>query len=148
VPSVEKALHFTGLTKDNAPKLLSGNGKCYLSDEIRVFLAGKGIKPINGKPCHPQTRGKIERYHRTMKNVIRLDNYYSPEDLTKAIGEFVNYYNNERYHESLGNLTQVDVYFGRDQRIIRQRIKIKEKTLSERRQNYIKVKLKFIYETL
>lgn len=148
MPSVEKAMHFTGLTKENAPRLLSDNGQCYVSEELKSFLFGKGIKPINGKPCHPQTQGKIERYHRTMKNVIRLDNYYSPEDLARAIGEFVNYYNNERYHESLGNLTPADVYFGRDQEIIEQRNKIKEKTLSERRQNYINENLKLIYESL
>jgi len=111
MPSVDKALLFTGIKKENAPKLLSDNGSCYISDEIKVFLRGKGIKPINGKPMHPQTQGKIERYHRTMKNVVKLDNYYSPEDLIKAIAEFVKYYNYERYHESLRNLTPADVYF-------------------------------------
>ena len=110
MPSLEKALQFAGLTENNAPMLLSDNGKCYLSNELRGFLAERGIKAINGKPCHPQTQGKIERYHRTLKNVIRLDNYYSPDDLVHAISEFVDYYNNKRYHESLKNLTQADVY--------------------------------------
>ena len=68
---------------------------------------------------HPQTQVKIERYHRTMKNVIKLDNYYSPEDLGKAIAEFVHFYNYERYHESLNNLTPADVYFGRDKQILK-----------------------------
>ena len=90
---------------------------------------------------HPQTQGKIERYHRTMKNVVRLDNYYSPEDLIKAIEEFVNYYNYERYHESLKNLTPADVYYGRDKQILKERSKIKEKTMKERRKNYIVRKL-------
>lgn len=83
-----------------------------------------------------------------MKNVIKLDNYYSPDDLSRAICEFVMYYNNERYHESLNNLTPANVYFGRDQEIIKQRNKIKEKTLNERRQNYINENLKLIYELL
>lgn len=133
MPSVDEALKFTGLIKENAPKLLSDNGSCYISEEIKGFLRGKGIKPINGKPLHPQTQGKIERYHRTMKNVIKLDNYYSPGDLIKAIAEFVKYYNYERYHESLRNLTPADVYFGRDKKILKERSKIKEKTLQERR---------------
>jgi transposase InsO family protein len=145
-PSVNKALQFTGLTKENAPKLLSDNGSCYISEEIKSFLKGKGIKAINGKPMHPQTQGKIERYHRTMKNVIKLDNYYSPEDLSKAIAEFVNYYNYERYHESLQNLTPADVYFGRDKKILKERSKIKEKTMKERRRNYIVRKLELDYE--
>jgi len=146
MPSVDKALQFTGLTKENAPKILTDNAKCYLSAEILAFFGGKGIKPINGKPFHPQTQGKIERYHRTMKNVIKLDNYYSPEDLIRAITEFVQYYNNERYHESLRNLTPVDVYFGRDRKILKERSKIKEKTLQERRKNYIVRKLELDYE--
>ena len=146
MPSVDKALQFTGLTKESAPKMLTDNAKCYLSVEILDFFAGKGIKPINGKPCHPQTQGKVERYHRTMKNVIKLDNYYSPEDLIKAIAEFVYYYNYERYHESLGNLTPADIYFGRDKKILKERRKIKEKTLQERRKNYIVRKLELDYE--
>ena len=147
-PSLDNALNFAGLSKDNAPRLLSDNAKCYLSREIKDFIESRGIKPINGKPCHPQTQGKIERYHRTMKNVVRLDNYYSPEDLIKAMSEFVKYYNYERYHESLGNLTPADVYYGRDQKVIRQRNKIKEKTLIKRRKNYIIEKLKLTYETI
>lgn len=146
MPSVDKALLFTGIKKENAPKLLSDNGSCYISDEIKVFLRGKGIKPINGKPMHPQTQGKIERYHRTMKNVVKLDNYYSPEDLIKAIAEFVKYYNYERYHESLRNLTPADVYFGRDKQILKERSKIKENTMMERRKNYIVRKLELDYE--
>jgi transposase InsO family protein len=146
MPSVDKALLFTGIKKENAPKLLSDNGSCYISDEIKAFLRGKGIKPINGKPMHPQTQGKIERYHRTMKNVVKLDNYYSPEDLIKAIAEFVKYYNYERYHESLRNLTPADVYFGRDKQILKERTKIKEKTMKERRKNYIVRKLELDYE--
>ena len=147
-PSVNKALEFTGLSKEDAPKLLSDHGSCYISEEFKSFLKGKGIKPINGKPMHPQTQGKIERYHRTMKNVIKLDNYYSPEDLEKAISEFVHYYNYERYHESLNNLTPADVYFGRDKQILKERRKTKEKTMEERRKNYIVKKLKLLYEKI
>ena len=146
MPSVDKALQFTGLKKENAPKLLSDNGSCYISEEIKGFLKGKGIKPINGKPLHPQTQGKIERYHRTMKNVIKLDNYYSPEDLIQAIAEFVKYYNYERYHESLRNLTPANVYFGRDKKILQERSRIKEITFKERRKNYIIRKLELDYE--
>jgi putative transposase len=148
IPSLDEALRFTGLTKADAPNLLSDNGKCYLSQELKDFLIGKGIKPINGKACHPQTQGKIERYHRTMKNVIKLDNYYSPEDLVRAIKAFVRHYNYERYHESLANLTPADVYYGRDREKLKNRAQTKEKTLRERRQNYIKKNLKMIYEIL
>ena len=88
---------------------------------------------IQGAPYHPQTQGKIERYHRTIKNVVKLENYFFPDDLRIKIAEFVDYYNNKRYHESLGNLTPADVYFGRDKQVKMQRHQIKMKTLKERR---------------
>jgi putative transposase len=59
------------------------------------------------------TQGKIEGFHRSMKNVINLDNYFYPWELEKRLEEFVTYYNHERYHESLDNLTPADVYAGR-----------------------------------
>lgn len=139
-PTVDKALHFAGLTKENAPRLLSDNGSCYVSDELKSFLKKKGVDPIHGRPCHPQTQGKIERYHRTLKNTIKLENYYSPEELVKNINEFVNYYNNERYHESLNNLTPADVYFGREEKILKERIRIRNKTIMNRRNNYFLMK--------
>ena len=147
-PSVDTALQFAGLTKETAPMMLSDNGKCYISSELKSFFAERGIKPINGKPCHPQTQGKIERYHRTMKNVVKLDNYYSPEELVQAISEFVEYYNNHRYHESLNNLTPADMYYGRAKKILKKRQEIKEKTLKERRRNYIIRKLELDYERI
>lgn len=61
-----------------------------------------------------------------MKNVVKLHYYYSPEELEKALEEFVNRYNNDRYHESLKNLTPADVYFGRDEEILKEREKIKK----------------------
>lgn len=139
--SIEKALQFSGLTKNTAPRLLSDNGSCYISAEIKTFLTGLGIKPINGKPCHPQTQGKIERYHRTLKNVIKLEHYFSPEELHRAVALFVEYYNQQRYHESLNNLTPADVYHGRATRILKERAQIKRQTIIARRKNYFEKKL-------
>ena len=84
------------------------------------------------------TQGKIERYHRSMKNFLLLDNYYSSDDLRAQIANFVEYYNNERYHESLDNVTPADVYTGRNVRIIEERQRIKERTMKLRKQNYKK----------
>src|SRR5262249_16889368 len=73
----------------------------------------------------------IERYHRSMKNRVLLDNYYLPGQLEHSIEEFVSYYNNCRYHESLDNLTPADVYFGRGQVILERRENIKLKTIEQ-----------------
>ncbi len=70
------------------------------------------------RPYHPQTQGKIERWHQTLKNRILLENYYLPGDLEAQIEAFVGHYNHHRYHESLGNLTPADVYFGRGPTIL------------------------------
>ena len=88
---------------------------------------------VRGAPNHPQTQGKIERWHQTLKNRILLENYYLPGDLEASIGAFVERYNHHRYHESLGNLTPADVYFGRARAIIERRRKIKKQTFDKRR---------------
>ena len=85
------------------------------------------------------TQGKIERWHRSMKNVVKLQNYYCPSELESAIAEWVAYYNTQRYHEALKNVTPADVYFGRDQEIIEKRNKLKEQTLALRRQQYLQI---------
>ena len=91
------------------------------------------MEQVRGAPYHPQTQGKIERWHQTMKNRVLLEHYFLPGDLKRQISDFVDYYNNRRYHESLGNVTPADVYFGRDQQILKQREEIKRKTMLKRR---------------
>ena len=115
------------------PRLLSDNGSCYISKELAEYLHQKGMGHSRGKPIHPTTQGKIERYHRSMKNVINLQKYYFPWEVEQEIGRFVEYYNNERYHESLGNVTPADVYFGRHREIVTRREQIKRRTLKQRK---------------
>ena len=118
------------------PRLLSDNGPCYFSQELRKYLDERRMKHTRGAPYHPQTQGKIERYHRSMKNVINLQHYYFPWELEKEVAAFVEYYNDRRYHESLNNVTPADVYYGRDKKIISRRGQIKQKTMQlRRRQN-------------
>ena len=88
---------------------------------------------VRGTPYHPQTQGKIERWHQTLKNKILPENYYVPGDLEAQIEAFVAHYNHQRYHESLNNLTPADVYFERGQAILLKRERIKRKTVETRR---------------
>ena len=115
------------------PRLLSDNGSSYVASDLAEWLDDKNIKHVRGAPYHPQTQGKIERWHQTLKNRILLENYYLPGDLERQIAAFVDHYNNHRYHESLGNLTPADVYFGRAEQILKQREEIKRKTMIKRR---------------
>jgi transposase InsO family protein len=114
--------------------LLSDNGPAYLSKDLKEFLKRQHIEHIRGAPYHPMTQGKIERYHRSLKNIVKLQHYYSPSQLREAIADFVNYYNNQRYHESLDNMTPADVYYGKEKEVRSRREKIKRKTMALRRQ--------------
>ena len=91
---------------------------------------------IRGAPLHPQTQGKIERWHQTLKNRVLLENYFLPGQLEAAVAAFVEHHNHSRYHESLGNLAPADVYFGRGAAILEAREKIKKLTIRSRRSSY------------
>lgn len=137
--TIEEAL-LVSQTK-HPPKLLSDNGSCYISHELADYLIEKDMKHVRGRPLHPQTQGKIERYHRSMKNVVKLDNYYSPGQLEDKMKEFVKYYNYERYHESINNLTPSEVYYGTGERKLQRRKRIKQQTLKERKKQNYKIHL-------
>ena len=122
------------------PRLLSDNGPCYVSSELADYLESEGMAHTRGRPYHPQTQGKIERWHQSMKNQVLLNHYYSPSELEGAIGRFVEYYNHHRNHESINNLMPAQVYYGRDQEILEQRELIKMSTLASRRaEHYARV---------
>ncbi|MFG6084322.1 IS3 family transposase [Paracoccus litorisediminis] len=117
-------------------RLLSDNGGAYIAGDLADWLEERGVEQVHGAPGHPQTQGKIERWHQTLKNRILLENYYLPGQLEEAIAAFVEHYNNHRYHESLGNLTPADVYFGRGPKILAEREKIRKETIQNRRLNH------------
>ena len=138
--TLKEALSRAGFTKKQRPKLLSDNGPCYISAELQDWLNDHELSHTRGKPYHPMTQGKIERWHRSLKNRILLEKYYLPGDLEREIGEFVTHYNERRYHESLNNLTPKDVWCGRGQAILDSRRKLKEDTLKLRKHLYMKRK--------
>lgn len=137
--TLDQAVAVTGVDHvpvRHRPRLLSDNGPAYVSKQLREYLKDRGLTHTRGRPYHPQTQGKIERYHRSMKAVVKLENYYFPGELEEAVANFVAYYNNERYHESLDNVTPADVYFGRHHAVLTERDRIKRKTMKLRRQEY------------
>ena len=134
--TLDLALQASGLDRAKVvhrPRLLSDNGPSYISADLAEWLDKRNMGHVRGAPCHPQTQGKIERWHQTLKNRILLENYYLPGDLEAKIDAFVDHYNHRRYHESLGNLTPADVYFGRAQTILQERERVKRDTIRNRR---------------
>lgn len=137
--TLELALQASGCDQVNVwhrPRLLSDNGASYIAVELAQWLDDNGMDHVRGAPYHPQTQGKIERWHQTLKNRILLENYFLPGDLKTQIGTFIAHYNHRRYHESLQNLTPADVYFGRGQTILLERERIKQNTIQQRRLQY------------
>jgi transposase InsO family protein len=115
------------------PKLLSDNGPSYIAGDLAEWIGANNMSHVRGAPFHPQTQGKIERWHQTLKNRILLENYFLPGDLERQIEAFVEHYNHQRHHESLNNVTPADVYFGRASAIIERRERIKRQTIEHRR---------------
>ncbi|MBL0406680.1 IS3 family transposase, partial [Microvirga aerilata] len=134
--TLQLALQASGLEQvevRHRPRLLSDNGLSYISADLATWLEGKGMSHVRGAPYHPMTQGKIERWHQTLKNRILLENSFLPGDLEGQIEAFVAHYNHQRYHESLSNLTPADVYFGRGETILKERERIKQRTIQSRR---------------
>ena len=122
--TLELALQASGCDQADAvhkPRLLSDNGSSHISGNLADWLTDNEMSHVRGAPYHPQTQGKIERWHHTLKNRILLENYFLPSDLEKQIEAFVEHYNHQRYPESLKNLTPADVYFGHGQSILAKR---------------------------
>ncbi len=93
------------------------------------------------------TQGKIERYHRTMKNIVKLQNYWYPEELEREIARFVRYYNDQRVHESLKNVTPAQMYRGEQHKIITKRMRTKRQTLEKRKEQNLQLRKKYRYNT-
>jgi putative transposase len=140
--TLDLALATSGCGQANVlhkPRLLSDNGPCYIAGELAEYIEAQRMSHVRGAPFHPQTQGKIERWHQTMKNRILLENYFLPGDLEAQVAAFVEHYNHQRYHESLSNLTPADAYFGRAATILKQRERIKQKTIEHRRLQHRKL---------
>ena len=134
--TLEDALVASGCdhaTVVHRPRLLSDNGASYISSELADWLVDQGMDHVRGAPRHPQTQGKIERWHQTLRTRVLLENSSLPGALEEAISGFIDHYDEHRHHESLGNLTPADVYPGRAETIIQRRREIKAKTIEKRR---------------
>lgn len=138
--TLDLALAATSVTQvalKHRPRLLSDNGSASISADLAAYLQTYGLRQTRGQPFHPLTQGKLERYHRSLKNLIWLENHYFPWQWEQAIAAFVDFYNQQRYHEALGNVTPADVYFGRAEQIQSRREAIKQKTLTQRRARHL-----------
>jgi len=133
---VQEAVDATGMTDvpvEDRTRLLSDNGAGYVSRTFREYLRLVGIGHILAAPYHPQTNGKLERYHQSIKREVNQIPYELPVQLERAIADFVDYYNYRRYHKALGNVTPADVLYGRREQILQCRKEVQIQTINRRR---------------
>ena len=108
--AVQDAVDKTGMTEipvQDRTRLLSDNGSGYVSRAFRDYLHLVGIRHILAAPFHPQTNGKLERYHQTIKQDVNQVPYEVPSDLEEAIAAACGYYNHKRYHMALGKASRL-----------------------------------------
>ena len=132
---------LSSISEADRPRLVTDRGAALISKDFGRYLEIKGIGHILASPYHPQTNGKIERYHRSCKEQINLVVWESPEELEREISLFIAYYNSRRYHEALGNVTPDDVYFEKRESTQTRRRKLQGKTLARRQANNAKLAL-------
>ena len=133
---VQDAIDETGMTEvpvERRTNLLSDNGAGYVSRSFQEYLSLVGIGHILSAPFHPQTNGKLERYHQSIKKEVNQLLYEYPGQLEKAITDFVDYYNHRRYHKALKNVTPADVLYGRREEILKRRKEVQLQTIHRRR---------------
>ena len=125
---------------DDPPKFLTDNGTQMTSNRFREYVDGLEVEHLRAAYNHPETIGKIERYHRTVKEEdVFPKGYDDPFAAKKGIKDFIHYYNYERSHEALGQVTPHQKYTGQAEEVKEQREKLKQESL-EKRQKINKLK--------
>ena len=133
---IQDAIDLTSMTDvpvEDRTRLLSDNGSGYVSRLFREYLQLVGIRHVLAAPYHPQTNGKLERYHQTLKRDVNQMPYDVPRELEVAIGKFVDFYNYRRYHKALNEITPADMLAGRRDEILGRRREVKQRTIERRR---------------
>jgi len=132
---VQQAVEWTGMEQvpvEDRTRFLSDCGPGFLARALEDYLRMLEIRHIYCSPYHPQTNGKLERFHETLKARLNLLVFTSPEALRAAMADFTEFCKYRRYHEGIGNVTPADVYYGRREEILRRRKEQKQATLDRR----------------
>jgi transposase InsO family protein len=104
------------------PRIISDNGPQFISKDFKEFIRISGMTHVKTSPYYPQSNGKLERYHKTIKGTcIRVNTPLSLDDAIRVIIGFVDHYNNRRLHSAIGYITPYDKLQGRAEAILAQR---------------------------
>jgi transposase InsO family protein len=107
---------------DAKPRIISDNGPQFISKDFKEFIRISGMTHVRTSPYYPQSNGKLERYHKTIKGTcIRVQTPLSLEDARRIVADFVGHYNNQRLHSAIGYITPKDKLQGRAEAILAER---------------------------
>ncbi len=107
---------------DAKPRIISDNGPQFISKDFKEFIRISGMTHVRTSPYYPQSNGKLERYHKTIKGTcIRVQTPLSLEDARRIVADFVDHYNNQRLHSAIGYITPRDKLQGRAEAILAER---------------------------
>jgi putative transposase len=122
-PEVEQIIQrarerFPGVT----PRIISDNGPQFIAKDFKEFIRLCGMTHVKTSPYYPQSNGKIERFHRTLKgDCIRTETPLSLEDARRIVARYVEHYNTVRLHSAIGYITPKDKLEGREKVIFDER---------------------------
>ena len=104
------------------PRIISDNGPQFVARDFKTFIRQCGMTHVRTSPYYPQSNGKIERWHKSLKGeCIRPGTPLSLEDARRLVKRFVMYYNQERLHSAIGYVTPKDKLEGREPVIFAER---------------------------
>jgi transposase InsO family protein len=117
-----------------APRIISDNGPQFIAKDFKAFIRQCGMTHVRTSPYYPQSNGKIERWHRSLKeDCIRPDTPLSLEDARRSVSRFVDHYNDVRLHSAIGYVTPKDKLEGREAEIFAERDRKLEAARARRR---------------
>src|SRR5262249_54638952 len=122
---------FPGVT----PRIISDNGPQFIAKDFKEFIRLCGMTHVRTSPYYPQSNGKIERWHRTIKgDCIRPGTPLSLEDARRLVARYVEHYNNVRLHSAIGYVTPIDKLEGREDLIFAERDRKLEQARERRKE--------------
>lgn len=107
---------------DAKPRIISDNGPQFIARDLKELIRTLGMTHVRISPGYPQSNGKIERWHQSLKReCVRPKTPLSLDDARREVRAFVDYYNNVRLHSAIGYVAPADRLEGRDQTILQER---------------------------
>jgi len=123
------------------PRIISDNGPQFIAKNFKEFIRLAGMTHVRTSPYYPQSNGKLERYHRTIKSeCIRPKVALSLDEARTQIADYIGYYNEERLHSAIGYIAPKDKLEGRDKQIFKERDQKLEAARAARKQKRMEEK--------